>query len=230
MNTTPILGGRQSLGSRVTSLLIRRASAPDLGHLVSRFGTPQRGLSPWVNDWRADNSARLGRSLKRLQGIQKYQVPVLLSALYCTLIPAGESPIFFGLSSLEVVTTAGVNFLQTCFLGTAEPEIIKFHALGTGSTAEAIGDTLLVTEWTSAEYAARATGSLTTGASANVFRTIGTNTKLNAGTSNVTEHGLFTSATIGAVTLWDRSLTGTFALSQNDALQTQYDLTLSAGG
>ena len=51
-----------------------------------------------------------------------------------------------GLVSTRVVTTAGVNYLVDAFQGTTEPENFKYHAMGTGNTAESSGDTALVTE------------------------------------------------------------------------------------
>lgn len=202
----------------------------DVMQLIQRFGLPQRGLLEVVNDWRSMNVVNLHRALKRLRKAYRLNTPYIFAALYLTKFSPVVPEQFFGLASLRVVTTAGVNFIVDAFQNSVELEILKFHALGTGTTAEAIGDTALVTEWTSSEYAARATGSLTEGASANIFRTVGTNTKLNSGTSAVTEHGIFSSATIGAGTLLDRSVFSAINLNQNDAIQSTYDLTISAGG
>jgi len=132
-----------------------------------------------------------------------------------------------------VVTTAGVNFLTDAMQGITEPEILKFHGIGTGTTAEAVGDTALVTELTT-EYnpnSTRATGSLTEGAGANIFRTIGTNT-LDSGTPAVTEHGIFSQAATGGGTLLDRSVFTAINLNggNGDGLQTTYDLTFPSGG
>ena len=80
-----------------------------------------------------------------------------------------------GLISTRVVTTAGVNYLVDAFQGTTEPENFKYHGMGTGNTAEAIGDTALV-----AEVETRATGTQLEGASANIYRTVGTITATQA--------------------------------------------------
>jgi hypothetical protein len=159
---------------------------------------------------------------------------VLESSLGAVILRGGKLNPFsiedYGIVSRKVITTAGVNFLVDAWQGTVEPEIMKYHGIGTGSTAEAAGDTALVTESTTAlnPDSTRATGSLTEGASANIFRTVGTNT-VDASVT-VAEHGIFSQAATGGGTLWDRSLTGSLALVSGDSLQTTYDCTCSAGG
>jgi hypothetical protein len=137
----------------------------------------------------------------------------------------------YGVVSRRVVTTAGVNYLAGSFRNLQEPETLNFHALGTGVAAEATADTALGTEWAGADYTSsvRATGTQS-GPSANVYRSLGTNTKASAGTSAVTEHGLVSSATPAAGTLWDRSVFSAVNLAQNDSLQATYDGTFAAGG
>jgi hypothetical protein len=138
----------------------------------------------------------------------------------------------YGIVSRKVVTTAGVGFIVDAFQNLVELENMKFHGIGTGTTAEAVGDTALVTELTT-EYnpnSTRATGS-TTENGANVYRTVGTNT-LDSGTPAVTEHGLFTQAATGGGTLLDRSVFSAINLNgaNGDGLQSTYDLTCTAGG
>lgn len=224
--------GRVGIGGALNMFMQPSPTRLDrlIAQRVAEFGVPRRGLSEYVNDWRSANQYRLRSTLAHFCQAYRCGIPLLLGCLYCDLKRANGEEIFLGLASLRVVTTAGVNYIVSAWQNTVELENMKFHALGTGGTAEAIGDTALVTEWTSSEYAARATGSLTVGASNNVFRTVGTNTKLNSGTSAVTEHGIFSSATIGAATLLDRSLFSAVNMGQNDAFSTQYDLTCSAGG
>lgn len=136
----------------------------------------------------------------------------------------------FGLASLRVVTTAGVNFIVDAFQNTVEVENLKFHGVGTGTNAEASGDTALQTELTT-QYnpdSTRATGSLTEGASANIFRTVGTNT-FDASAA-LTEHGIFSQAATGGGTLLDRSVYSAQNVANGDSQQATYDLTISAGG
>lgn len=136
----------------------------------------------------------------------------------------------YGIVSRRVVTTVGVGYIVDAFQNLVELENMKYHGLGTGGTAEASGDTALVTELTT-EYVGntRATGTTTEGASANIYRTVGTVT-LDSGTPAVTEHGVFSAASAGV--LLDRSVFSAINLvgASGDALQSTYSLTLSAGG
>lgn len=136
----------------------------------------------------------------------------------------------YGWVGWKVITTAGVNFLVDAWQNSVELEVLKYHGIGTGSTAEAIGDTALVTELTT-EYnpdSTRATGSLTEGASANIFRTVGTNTLDGTPGAALREHGIFSAASAG--TLWDRTVYSAITLSSGDSLQSTYDATVSSGG
>lgn len=137
----------------------------------------------------------------------------------------------YGVLSTRVVTTAGVNFLVDCLQGTVEPELLRFHGYGTGVVAEATADTALGTELTT-QYATdntRPTGSQGEGATANVYRT--TATLAPDATVAITEHGIFSQAAVAGGTLWDRSVFSAVNLTGGvDSLQTQYDLTVSAGG
>lgn len=136
----------------------------------------------------------------------------------------------YGVVCRRVVTTAGVGFIVDAFQNAVELENMKYHGLGTGTNAEASGDTALQTELTT-EYVGntRATGTTTEGASANIYRTVGTVT-LDSGTPAVTEHGVFSAASAGV--LGDRSVFSAINLvgANGDAVQATYELTLSAGG
>lgn len=136
----------------------------------------------------------------------------------------------YGVVSRRVVTTAGVNFLVDAWQNLVELENLKYHGVGTGTTAEAAGDTALVTESTTIlnPDSTRATGSLTEGASANIFRTVGTTTFDGSGA--ITEHGLFDQAATGGGTLWDRSVFSALNVIALDSIQWTYDMTASAGG
>jgi len=135
----------------------------------------------------------------------------------------------YGIVSRRLVTNAGVAFLVDALQNLTEPENLKFHGLGTGVTAEAVGDTALVTELTT-EYNpdnTRATGTTTESAAA-VYRTVATNTLDGTPAAALREHGIFSANTAG--TLLDRSLFAAITLSSGDGLTTTYDYTLSAGG
>lgn len=136
----------------------------------------------------------------------------------------------YGVLSRQVVTTAGVGFLVDAFQNTKELENLKYHGYGTGGTAEASGDTALVTELTT-QYASdntRPTGTTTEGASANIYRSVGTLDPDSA--VAITEHGLFDQAATGGGTLWDRSLFSVINVAASgDTLETTYDCTFAAG-
>lgn len=140
--------------------------------------------------------------------------------LYITVIRADGTEEHLGLVSTRVVTTAGVNYLVDSLQGTTEPENFKYHGMGTGNTAENVTDTALVTE-----VETRATGSQTEGASANIYKTVGTITA--TAPRAVVEHGLFSASTTG--TLLDRSVFSVINLATNDSIQFSYELTLPAG-
>ena len=135
----------------------------------------------------------------------------------------------YGVVGNRVVTTAGVNYIAADFNdGASDISAFDFHGLGTGTTAEAVGDTALVTELTT-EYTGnvRATGT-PSNPSANIYRTVGTNT-LDSGTPAVTEHGVFSASSAG--TLLDRTVFSAINLvgANGDSLQSTYSLTLTAG-
>jgi hypothetical protein len=140
----------------------------------------------------------------------------------------------YGLLSQKMVTNAGVLFLASAFAGAATIGNMKYHAFGSGNTAEAVTDTGLVTEFTT-EYAiasTRPTGSQSNSASMPaVYTTIGTFTPGSGGTLSCREHGIFAGAS-GANAMWDRSVfTGVITLlAGSDSLQMTYALTLNAGG
>jgi hypothetical protein len=126
----------------------------------------------------------------------------------------------------HLIVTAGKNYLASCMDNTAEPESLKFHAFGTGSTAAAAGDTALQTECTTA-YATdntRPTGSQAH--STNTYTTVATFTP-DAAVSN-TEWGLLTQASNAGGTLLDHQVYSVVTLNgTGDNLATTYVLTFS---
>lgn len=144
--------------------------------------------------------------------------------------PGVQLPEDFGVVSCKVITTAGVNFLVDAWQNAVELENMRYHGVGTSNTAESTSDTALGAESTTAlnPDSTRATGSLTEGASANIFRSVGTLTA-DASIAAV-EHGLFNQAATGGGTLWDRSVFSVVNLASGDSIQFTYDMTASAGG
>lgn len=186
-----------------------------------------------VNLYRFHNLVNVQRGVRRIALARTLHIPHIYGSLYAKIIRGDGSSLNLGLISTRVVTDAGVQFIVNAFLNTKELENMKFHGFGTGGAAEAVGNTALTTELTT-EYATdntRPTGSLTTGGSANVFRTVATLSPDGAGTLAITEHGIFDQAATGGGILLDRSLFSAINLTRSsDSLQTTYDLTIPSGG
>lgn len=142
------------------------------------------------------------------------------SELSAVLIQADGTRIDFGVISRRVVTDAGVAFLVDCFQNLAEPENINFHDSGTGTGAEAVGDTVITPAGP-----ARVAGTQSEPA-ANQYRTVATIPY--TGTLAITEHGLFTASSAG--TLWDRSKFTAINVVNGDSIQFTYTLTVNSGG
>jgi len=136
----------------------------------------------------------------------------------------------YGTVGYRVITDAGVAFIVDDWDNSGtDMTTLNFHGIGTGSTAEAVGDTALVTESTTALNPdnTRATGTRSQPA-ANQYRSVGT---LTADAQIIArEHGLFSTSGTGTGSLWDRTVYGTITLESADSLQATYTATLSSGG
>jgi hypothetical protein len=133
-----------------------------------------------------------------------------------------------GVVCRKVVTTTGAGFIVDAFQNSVELELMRYHGIGTGTSAEAVGNTALVTELTT-QYSTdntRATGTQTENG-ATVFRTVGTN-QVDASVA-ITEHGIFSQAATGGGVLLDRSLFSAINLGTGESLESTYDFTVTAG-
>jgi len=168
----------------------------------------------FVLGWLANQGARV---FSRLTGI-----PCLIGELRGVLIRADGRRVDYGLLGCRVVTTAFVQFvvdqLQT---ETSEFGDFKYHDSGVGSTAEAVGDTDI--ETTDGE--SRVAGSQTEGASANIYKSVGTISYTS--TKAIVEHGLFSQST--GATLMDRTVFSAVNVVNGDSIEFTYQLTLTAG-
>jgi len=193
------------------------------------LGLPQRGLSKEVNAYRFRNIPNLLRGVWKLALAGVLGIPTMYGRVFARVVRADGSVLDLGLVSLRVVTTAGVGFIVDAWQNILELEIMKYHGVGTGTNAEASGDTALQTESTTVlnPDSTRATGSLTEGASANIFRSVGTLTF--DGSAAITEHGLFSQAATGGGTLFDRSVFSAINVASGDSIQFTYDATFTAG-
>lgn len=196
---------------------------------IAHHGLPRKGLDERVNRWRTANFKHLWRGVRRVLAARALNLPTLYGALYISHHKADGEVLDYGLASMRVVTTAGVNFIVDAFQGSVEPEIMRYHGVGVGTNAEASGDTGLQTESTTIinPDSTRATGTLTEGASANIFRSVGTVTF--DGTGAITEHGLFSQAATGGGTLLDRSVFSALNVVNLDSIAFTWELTIPAG-
>jgi hypothetical protein len=120
-----------------------------------------------------------------------------------------------------LVTTAGVNFMaDDWFDNSTDISTFQHSAVGTGTTAAAIGDTVLVTP-----QGSRISGTKTN-PTANILRVVA----LHPFTSTlaITEWGLFSATTGG--TLWDRRVFTAINVVNGDSIEFTYNLTFTAGG
>jgi hypothetical protein len=122
-----------------------------------------------------------------------------------------------------LVTTAGANYMAADFLtaSTSRINAFAYHDCGEGTTAEAIGQTALVTPAGTARVLGTGTNS-----SANVYQSVATISF--TGAKAITEWGLFSAATVG--TMWDRRMFAVINVGSGDSVQFTYQLTVPAGG
>jgi len=178
--------------------------------------------------WRVRNMARwyfiwgwlahvLGHLYSRLFG-----APVMLGKLSAIVTRADGTRINYGVLGYRVVTTAFVNFVVDQLQ--AETSVFGdflYHDSGVGSTAENVTDTAI--ETTDGE--SRASSTQTEGASANIYRSVGTIAYTS--TLALREHGLFNASTAG--TLMDRTVFTAINVVNGDSVQYTYELTVTAG-
>lgn len=153
---------------------------------------------------------RGGKNVGRPQGILKAK-----------LITKELAKLDFGLISTNLVTNNGVAALVDILQGSVAATNVKYHGSGTGNTAEAAGDSALVTE-----VETRATGTNAEGASANIYRSVGTQSY--TATRAIVEHGIFLASSTG--TLFDRSVFSAINVINGDSIEWTYEVTFSAGG
>ena len=171
-------------------------------------GKPQRERAPFW--WRVRNTLRMALSGELILPLWVWLVRTLsprgigflTAELRAVVRRADGTVVDYGLLGRHLVVTAGKQFLASAFDNTVEPEVMKYHGFGTGSTAAAAGDTALVTELTT-QYATdntRPTGSQTH--SVATYTTVGT--LAPDASVAITEWGLFSQAANSGGTLFDQ--------------------------
>jgi hypothetical protein len=223
--------GSTALSGNRAFKVIRNAPQPPTGRglfAVVKDALPF-GVSRQIAMYRLWNLINIWRGFWRIAVARVFRLPNMYGAVYASIIRANGEIVNLGLISLRVVTDTGVGFIVDAFQNSVELENMKFHGFGTGGSAEAAGNTALTTELTT-QYATdntRPTGSTTEGASANIYRTVGTLSP--DATVAITEHGIFSQAATGGGVMIDRSLFSAINLISGDSLQTTYDLTFTSG-
>src|SRR6187549_1051234 len=181
-------------------------------------------------DWQDENARNFDRSLNDQMSVDDSSVVSAIGYLWLAKVDREGNRLDLGLASCRVVTTTGVNFIVDAFQGLVEPEIMKYHGVGTGGAAEAVGNTALTTELTTQYQVAstRPTGSLgESSGNANTFETAATITV--SATVALTEHGIFSQAATGGGVMLDRTLFSVVNLANGESLQATYDLAFPAG-
>lgn len=173
-----------------------------------------------IKQWFRITKKQLLRPLSSGEDYQKGAIAPE-ARLYAKILRGDGNSEDLGILSTKVVTTAFVNLLvDQLQSSTGEIANFSWHEMGTGGTAEAIGNTALVTA-----VETRTDGTQTEGASTNIYRTVGTITATSA--RAVVEHGIFNASSAGV--LLDRSIFTVINLSTDDAIQFTYELTVPAG-
>lgn len=230
------------LRTRVIPAPLQRPPIRDVADAI-RYGggsrAPWKGLTrdwpAWTKServaWQDRNAENFQRSLADQRAADASTVVTALGHLWLAKVDLAGRRTDLGLASCRVVTTTGVNFIVDAFQGLVEPEVMKFHGVGTGGAAEAVGNTALTTELTTQYSVAntRPTGSLgELAGNANVYETAATIT-VSAAVA-LTEHGVFAQAATGGGVMLDRTLFAAVNLAIGESLQATYDLTFVAGG
>jgi len=147
----------------------------------------------------------------------------ILAELYGKLITPGGKILDLGLLSSRYITDAYAEYYINCLLGT-ETGIadFKYHDSGTGTTAEAVGNTTLETP----TGIARVTGTQVQGATVKTFQSIATITY--DGNYEITEWGIFNALT--GNTLMDRAVFTARSVANGYQFQFTYNHTALSGG
>lgn len=176
---------------------------------------------PFVKGWLAIQAAKLFSRLT--------EIPTITSQLEIKVRKASGEWLDYGVVSYRVVTDAGVAFLVDDWDANGQDiSTMNYHGVGTGTNAEAAGDTALQTESTTAlnPNSTRATGTRSQPA-ANQYRTVGTLT-FDASAA-ITEHGILSQEATGGGTLWDRSVFSAINVASGDSIQATYTCTINSG-
>lgn len=206
----------------------------DLSFLdIVQYGFPNSRMDKEMRRWKMRNLRNLFRGLSRMTIAKSLKIPFLQGQwCLCTISPDGQIR-DYGLVSLRMITTTGAGYVVDAFQGLQTISNMRYHGVGTGSGAESASDTGLTEAASSYNPSfTRATGTLTEGVSATIFRTVG-NITLSA-TVTIGEVGLFSQAstTTGTPTggyMLDRGVVSSETVFANFVIQSDYRLTVATG-
>lgn len=198
-----------------------------------RCAHPQPGLSDEVNHHRALRWDGFLESAAKVHEAILRGIPTLFGSVYVRLIDVDGTVLVDGLQSHHILTTVGATRIRMVMDGSdpASATNAKYHALGTGSTTPAAGQTALVAELNT-EYVVngqRQAGTQGQGSSVNIYASDAVTPIDTAPGSNVVEFGLFDDQTRGNGHMFDRSAIGPLTPTAGQNVQTGYDFTIVAG-
>lgn len=223
------------------SLALRRVSLiprPTIRNLddAVQYGTPRQRIPFWdraaaaLRAWQRENAVNFERSVADQAQRDAGLLP-FIGHLWLAKVGQDGSQFDYGLVSCRVVTDTGVGFIVDAFQNLVEVENMRYHGLGTGTTAEAASQTALITELTT-QYSTsntRPTGSL--GEKSGDAKTYETSATITvSATVAATEHGIFSQAATGGGVMLDRSLFSVVNLASGESLQATYQLTFPSAG
>jgi hypothetical protein len=192
------------------------------GHMSARRIGPKKASLLW----KLSNLPNILRGGIPIVIAKLFGIPTHYGMLWARLIRANGECIDYGLISTRVVTDAYVAALTDCLQSAvAAFSDYKYHDSGTGTNAEAAGDTTLQTVCTDN---LRTVGTQIEGATANVYKSVGT--IAYTGTRAITEHGLFNNTRASGGTLMDRSVFSAINVVSGDSIEFTYQLTNTSGG
>lgn len=205
-----------------------------------RFGTNadasllDRVFNRQIVKWRDRNFDHFRRSLEdqyRFEHGLRLNAIGAIGHLWLAHIKRDGDIVDYGLVSCRVVTDAGVGFIVDAFQNLVELENMKYHGLGTGTTAEAASQTALVTELTTQYSASNTRPTGTTGEKSGDAKTYETAATITIASAPVaaTEHGIFSQAANSGGTMLDRSVFSAVNLAVGESLQATYQLTFPSG-
>lgn len=199
-----------------------------------RYGTPHRGLrARWAavrRAWQQDNLRNFERSLVDQYAFDQGRL-FAIGHLWLGVFRKDGTFEDLGLASCRVVTDTGVGFIVDAFQNLVELENMRYHGLGTGTTAESASQTALVTELTT-QYSTsntRPTGTL--GEKSGDSKTYETTATITvSATTAATEHGIFSQAATGGGVMLDRSVFSVVNLASTESIASTYQITFPSGG